>query len=143
MRRSAPTNIELSPDVVRKDLTNEQYRLYRLIWGRFTACQMANAVYDNVVVDVDSAGYVFRANYSEMRFAGYTAVYEEGKDEESDEPRSKRRLLKRVSRYSSKKCSPSSSSLSPLHGIPRLRSSAQWRKRASVALQPMLRLYRR
>ena len=84
-----PTNIELSPDVVRKDLTNEQYRLYRLIWGRFTACQMANAVYDNVVVDVDSAGYVFRANYSEMRFAGYTAVYEEGKDEESDEPRSK------------------------------------------------------
>ena len=80
-----PTNIELSPDVVRKDLTNEQYRLYRLIWGRFTACQMANAVYDNVVVDVDSAGYVFRANYSEMRFAGYTAVYEEGKDDDKEE----------------------------------------------------------
>ena len=84
-----PTNIELSPDVVRKDLTPEQYRLYRLIWGRFTACQMANAVYDNVVVDVESAGYDFRANYSELRFAGYTAVYEEGRDEESDEPRSK------------------------------------------------------
>ncbi len=84
-----PTNIELTPEAVRKDLTPEQYRLYRLIWGRFTACQMANSVYDNVVVDVDSNDYVFRANYSELKFPGYTAVYEEGKDEESDELRSK------------------------------------------------------
>ena len=84
-----PTNIELTPEVVRKDLTPEQYRLYRLIWGRFTACQMANSVYDNVVVDVDSNDYIFRANYSEMKFPGYTAVYEEGKDEESDELRKK------------------------------------------------------
>ena len=84
-----PTNIELTPDVVRKDLTPDQYRLYRLIWGRFTACQMANSVYDNVVVDVDSAGYTFRANYSELKFPGYTAVYEESRDEESDELRSK------------------------------------------------------
>ena len=84
-----PTNIRLTPEVVRKDLTQEQYRLYRLIWGRFTACQMANSVYDNVVVDVESNDYIFRSNYSEMKFAGYTAVYEESKDEESDELRSK------------------------------------------------------
>lgn len=84
-----PTNIELSPDRVRKDLTPEQYRLYRLIWGRFTACQMANSVYDNVVVDVESNDYIFRANYSEMKFPGYTAVYEESKDEETEELRSK------------------------------------------------------
>ena len=57
-----PTNIELTPERVRKDLTPEQYRLYRLIWGRFTACQMANSVYDNVVVDVESNGHVFRSN---------------------------------------------------------------------------------
>ena len=82
-----PTDVTLTPDAVRKDLTQEQYRLYRLIWGRFTACQMANAVYDNVVVDAESAGYLFRANYSEQRFAGYTAVYEEAKDEESSEIR--------------------------------------------------------
>ena len=50
-----PTDVTLTPDAVRKDLTQEQYRLYRLIWGRFTACQMANAVYDNVVVDAESA----------------------------------------------------------------------------------------
>lgn len=84
-----PTNIELTPERVRKDLTPEQYRLYRLIWGRFTACQMANSVYDNVVVDVESNGHIFRSNYSELKFAGYTAVYEESKDEESDELRKK------------------------------------------------------
>ena len=80
-----PTDVRLTPELVRKDLTQEQYRLYRLIWGRFTACQMANAVYDNVSVDVVSAGYTFRANYSELKFPGYTAVYEEARDEESDE----------------------------------------------------------
>ena len=80
-----PTDVTLTPELVRKDLTQEQYRLYRLIWGRFTACQMANAVYDNVSVDIDSAGYTFRANYSELKFKGYTAVYEEAKDEESSE----------------------------------------------------------
>ncbi len=80
-----PTDVNLTPELVRKDLSQEQYRLYRLIWGRFTACQMSNALYDNVSVDVSSAGYVFRANYSEMKFPGYTAVYEEAKDEESQE----------------------------------------------------------
>ena len=80
-----PTDVNLTPELVRKDLTQEQYRLYRLIWGRFTASQMANAVYDSVSVDVLSAGYTFRANYSELKFPGYTAVYEEARDEESDE----------------------------------------------------------
>ncbi len=80
-----PTDVRLTPELVRKDLTQEQYRLYRLIWGRFTACQMANAVYDNVAVEVRSADYAFRANYSELKFKGFTAVYEEAKDEETDE----------------------------------------------------------
>ncbi len=80
-----PTDVFLTPEAVRKDLTQEQYRLYRLIWGRFTACQMANAVYDSVSVDVVSNDYNFRANYSELKFPGYTAVYEEAKDEESAE----------------------------------------------------------
>ena len=80
-----PSNVALAPEDIRKDLTPDQYRLYRLIWGRFTACQMANAVYDSVTIDAVSAGYVFRANHSELRFAGYTAVYEEAKDEEDGE----------------------------------------------------------
>ena len=84
-----PSDVRLSPEVVRKDLTPEQYRLYRLIWGRFTACQMANAVYDNVSVDALSAGHHFRASYSELKFPGYTAVYEEKADEEDEEVQKK------------------------------------------------------
>ncbi|NCB51843.1 MAG: type I DNA topoisomerase [Clostridia bacterium] len=80
-----PTYVELAPEQVRKDLTQEQYRLYRLIWGRFTASQMANSVYDNVVIDTESEGYIFRANFSEQRFAGYTAVYEETHDDDPNE----------------------------------------------------------
>jgi DNA topoisomerase-1 len=77
-----PTYVDLSPEQVRKDLTQEQYRLYRLIWSRFTASQMANAVYDSIVIDTESEGYLFRANFSEQRFAGYTAVYEEARDDD-------------------------------------------------------------
>lgn len=80
-----PTDVNLTPELLRKDLTQEQYRLYRLIWGRFTACQMANAIYDSVAVETISAGHAFRANYSELKFPGYIAVYEEQKDEESSE----------------------------------------------------------
>lgn len=80
-----PSNVALTPELIRKDLTNEQYRLYRLIWGRFTASQMSNAVYDSVTIDAVSAGHMFRANHSELKFPGYIAVYEEGKDEETEE----------------------------------------------------------
>ena len=82
-----PTDVFLTPESVRRDLTPEQYRLYRLIWGRFTASQMASAVYDNVTVDALSGKHLFRAKYSEQKFAGYTAVYEEAKDEEQSEIR--------------------------------------------------------
>ncbi|MBR2716149.1 MAG: type I DNA topoisomerase, partial [Oscillospiraceae bacterium] len=75
----------LTPERVRKSLTGEQYRLYRLIWGRFTASQMSNAVYDNLTIDSECEGYVFRAYYSEIEFPGYTAVYEDNKDDEADE----------------------------------------------------------
>ncbi|MBP8640656.1 MAG: type I DNA topoisomerase [Oscillospiraceae bacterium] len=80
-----PSNVALTPELIKKDLSADQYRLYRLIWGRFTACQMANAIYDSVTIDAVSAGYLFRANNSELKFAGYTAVYEEAKDEETGE----------------------------------------------------------
>ena len=65
-------------------LTAEQYKLYKLIWSRFLACQMASAVYDSVSIEVTSAGYTFRATHSALKFSGYTAVYVEGKDEEEE-----------------------------------------------------------
>ena len=77
-----PTDVRLTPADVRKDLTQEQYRLYKLIWERFTACQMANAVYSNVNVTVSADKYTFRASHSVLKFPGYTKVYEEAKDEE-------------------------------------------------------------
>ena len=80
-----PSNVGLTPEAIRGDLTNEQYRLYRLIWSRFLACQMANAVYDSVAVEVEAGAHNFRASASNLKFSGYTAVYEEGKDEEKEE----------------------------------------------------------
>ena len=83
-----PSDVTLTPEDVKKDLTSEQYRLYRLIWGRFLACQMASAVYDSVSIEAQSAGYTFRASHSELKFSGFTAVYEESKDEEDEAPQS-------------------------------------------------------
>ena len=80
-----PSNVALSPDKVRHDLTNEQYQLYRLIWGRFLSSQMENAVYDVTSVEVESGVHNFRASDSKPKFPGYTAVYEESRDEEKEE----------------------------------------------------------
>ena len=83
-----PSNVNLTPEQVKKDLTGEQYRLYRLVWSRFVACQMANAVYDSVAVEIAAGPHTFRASSSSLKFSGYTAVYEEGKDEEKEEKES-------------------------------------------------------
>ena len=80
-----PSNVALTPENVRKSLTQEQYRLYKLIWSRFLACQMASAVYDSVNIEVTSAGYTFRAGRAEVKFPAIMAVTEEGKDEEGGE----------------------------------------------------------
>ena len=80
-----PSNVNWTPEMLKKDLTGEQYRLYRLIWSRYVACQMANAVYDSVAVEIEANGHSFRSSSSSLKFSGYTAVYEEGKDEEKEE----------------------------------------------------------
>ena len=80
-----PSNIELTPEQIKSDLTGEQYRLYRLIWSRFLACQMANAVYDSVSVEIGANGHEFHASASSLKFSGYTAVYEESRDDEKEE----------------------------------------------------------
>ena len=78
-----PTHVELDPDRIQGSLTREQYRLYKLIWSRFLASQMANAVYDTVAIDTQCEGHIFRATHQSVRFAGFLAVYEEGRDEEA------------------------------------------------------------
>ena len=77
-----PTHVELDPERIRKSLTSEQYRLYKLIWSRFLACQMADAIYDTVAIDTQCAGHTFRSTHQSVKFSGFMAVYEEGRDEE-------------------------------------------------------------
>ena len=79
-----PTHVHLDPESIRGSLTGDQYKLYKLIWSRFLASQMACAVYDTVSIDTECSGHVFRSTHSSLRFAGFIAVYEEGKDEEEE-----------------------------------------------------------
>ena len=79
-----PTHVELDPERIAASLTKEQYKLYKLIWSRFLASQMANAVFDTVSIDTECSGHIFRSSHQSMRFPGFIAVYEEGKDEESE-----------------------------------------------------------
>ena len=79
-----PTHVELDPERIRGSLTADQYRLYKLIWGRFLASQMANAVFDTVSIDAECASHIFRSSHQSMKFAGFIAVYEEGRDEEGE-----------------------------------------------------------
>ncbi len=83
-----PSDVNLTPEDLKKSLTADQYRLYKLIWSRFLACQMAGAVYDSVTIETEAAGYRFRASHSSVKFNGFTAVYEESKDEDEDVPQS-------------------------------------------------------
>ena len=79
-----PTDVYLDPERIRGSLTAEQYKLYKLIWSRFLATQMANALYDTVSIDTVCAGHTFRSSHQSMRFPGFIAVYEEGRDEEDE-----------------------------------------------------------
>ena len=83
-----PSDVNLTPEDLKKSLTADQYRLYKLIWSRFLACQMAAAVYDSVTIETESTGYCFRASHSSVKFNGFTAVYEEGRDTDDEAPQS-------------------------------------------------------
>ncbi len=78
-----PSDVFRTPEQVKKDLTREQYNLYKLIWSRFLACQMSSAVFDAVSVEIRAGRHDFRASASNLKFAGFTAVYEESKDEKT------------------------------------------------------------
>lgn len=84
-----PTSIKRTPDLVQQALTPDQHKLYTLIWKRTLACQMAEALIDTVAVDFSCGeGNLFRANGSTIRFAGFLLVYEEGRDDSTDEDQS-------------------------------------------------------
>ncbi|HIS79125.1 MAG TPA: type I DNA topoisomerase [Candidatus Caccousia stercoris] len=83
-----PTTIDLSPNKVKDSLSNDQYKLYKLIWERFVACQMANCLQSTTQADITAPGasgteYLFKASGYTVTFDGFTVLYEEGKDEET------------------------------------------------------------
>lgn len=80
-----PTSVKRTPEMVQESLSNEQYKLYSLIWKRTVASQMADALMDTVAVDFScGAGNVFRANGSTITFPGFLSVYEEGRDDSKE-----------------------------------------------------------
>jgi len=70
-----PTHMEITPEVAKKDLTPDQYKLYKLIWERFMASQMADAVYNTLQADITAGSYLFRASFARMKFPGFETVY--------------------------------------------------------------------
>jgi DNA topoisomerase I len=86
-----PANPELHPDDIRKYLSDEQYKLYKLIWQRFAASQMMPAVYDQTTVDIVAKadkGYDFRVTGSVLKFDGFLKVYEEAKEKKDEDDES-------------------------------------------------------
>ena len=77
-----PSTISLTPDQVKGSLTSDQYKLYKLIWERFIACQMAGCVLSTTQATIQAGKYLFKASGFHVAFDGFTALYEESKDEE-------------------------------------------------------------
>lgn len=80
-----PTSALRSPSEMKDYLSRDQYRLYKLIWERFIASQMAPAILDTMRVDLDNNGVQFRANGSKVKFAGFMKVYVESNDDNKEE----------------------------------------------------------
>ena len=80
-----PAHIEFLPDDIKEYLTNDQYKLYKLIYNRFMASQMTNAVYDTMSVDINVGDYTFKANGQNLKFKGFMALYVEGTDEKQED----------------------------------------------------------
>ena len=80
-----PTVLKLTPVSVKGSLTNDQYKLYKLVYERFVSCQMTPAVYDTMESLIDGSGLSFRHASQKKRFAGFTCVYEEGQDDQTED----------------------------------------------------------
>lgn len=80
-----PTYIDIKPEQIKDSLTNDQYKLYRLIYNRFLASQMKSAIFDTLAVTIDANEYNFKANGQSIKFKGFMTLYVEGTDEKEDE----------------------------------------------------------
>lgn len=89
-----PTYVELSPAKIKDNLSSDQFKLYKLIWERFLASQMTNAVYDVVSATIEAASYQFKATGSTIKFAGFTTLYVDTLDKDDDDEKALPKLEK-------------------------------------------------
>ncbi len=80
-----PTEVGRTPDSLAKYLKPEELKLYRLIWQRFVASQMTSAIFDQTTIDIQAGRFVFRATGSVQKFDGFLKIYQEGRDEKTEE----------------------------------------------------------
>jgi DNA topoisomerase-1 len=96
-----PSSVLRTPDEIERHLSDDEIKLYRLIWMRFVASQMTPAIFDQTTIDVTAKGsdaeYTFRATGSVQKFDGYLRIYEEGKDQKDEEDEELRHKLPQVS----------------------------------------------
>src|SRR5438128_3746677 len=91
-----PTDVTRTPDALAKYLKPEELKLYRLIWQRFVASQMMPAIFDQTTIDIAAGRFVFRASGSVQKFDGFLKVYQEGRDEKTEDEEEAERTLPAV-----------------------------------------------
>ena len=90
-----PTDTNRTPEKLKSYLSNDEYRLYRLIWQRFVASQMTPAIFDQTTIDIKAGRFTFRSTGSVQKFDGFLKVYQEGRDDkpQDDEDDDEERTL--------------------------------------------------
>ena len=101
-----PTSVHHTPERMAQILKRDELRLYTLIWNRFVASQMSAAIFDQTTVDVEAAGYTFRATGSVVKFPGFTKIYEEGRDDDGEEKKGRLPKLEQHQRLDLHKLEP-------------------------------------
>jgi DNA topoisomerase-1 len=133
-----PTSVHHSPDQVKRYLSKDQLALYTMIWQRFVASQMAQALIDQKTLSIAAGDYTFTASGSSVKFPGFLALYQSADDEAESSKKSQ--PLPELEEKSPWTCWPSTpSSTSPSHrrGFQKPPWSRSWKKTASAAPAPM------
>ncbi len=91
-----PTDVARTPDSLASYLNNDELRLYRLIWQRTVASQMTPALFDQTTIDIEAGRFIFRATGSVQKFDGFLKIYQEGRDEKTEEDEEAERRLPAV-----------------------------------------------
>jgi DNA topoisomerase-1 len=93
-----PTDVTRTPDSLVQYLGKDELRLYRLIWQRFVASQMTPALFDQTTIDISAGRFIFRATGSVQKFDGFLKLYQEGRDEKTEDEEEAERSLPRVTK---------------------------------------------